>query len=145
MTDEHNASCPFKAYNHSDAAKRLRDTYSLHRVADPHGSIGKWFAVRLEDGTYDGTLYDSKRDCVAHQHHNEQYYCFVAISPANMTACEAEILLGVARRMYEAGFRLADPSHRRGGLDVIKRATVEDQLALLKGVGTNLRFPRKGR
>jgi hypothetical protein len=40
--------------------------------------------------------------------------------------------------------RLADPEHRTGGLDVIKRVSIEDMLAAAEGIPTNLTFPRKG-
>ncbi len=137
----HSDWCPTKALAHSDAAKRLSDTFNLHRVAAQYDSINKWFAVRLHDGTSDGVLYDSKSDCIRHQGHNEQFYAFIKIIPCMMTPCEAEVLLNVHRRAYDAGFRLTDPDHPKGGRQLIQRVTVEDQLALAKGQVRNVILP----
>lgn len=130
---------------HSDAAKRLSDTYNLHRTAgDTLGitAIGKWFAAALQDGESDGVLYDTRRDCVLHQKHNEQRYTFIKIGPYSMNYCEAEVMLRVARKAYDAGMRLVDPEEKHGGRELIKRLTTEDQLALALGRATNLVMPR---
>lgn len=129
--------CPQKG-PHSDAAKRVHDNYHLHRTADYFASLGKWIAVALQDGSSDGVLYDSKQDAITHQHHNEQWYAYIQITPANMTVCSAEIFLGVTRRLYDKGFRMVDPDHRGGGRELIKRASFEDQVSLLRGKPTNL-------
>lgn len=140
---EHTQWCQNKR-GHSDAAKRLSDTYNLHRIAaDVTGveNIGKWFAAALADGTSDGVLYDDKRSCVQHQKHNESLYTFIRIVPHTMSVCEAEVMLSTARRLYDKGLRMADPGHRHGGQDVIKRLTVEDQLAWARGAVQNLIMP----
>jgi hypothetical protein len=128
-----------KAFSHSDPAKRLSDTYNLHRLAIGLDAVGKWFAVSLAEGRSDDVLYDHKRDCVRHQQHNEQLYAFIKIVPAGMNHCEAEVMLAKHRQMYDAGLRLTDPEDRHGGPDVIKRLTAEDELAAMLGItGTNL-------
>jgi hypothetical protein len=126
---------------HSDPAKRLCDIYNLHRVGAGEASIGKWIAVRLSDGVSDNTLYDNKVECVRHQHHNEDFYTFVKIVPPSMRICEAEVMLQTARSLYDKGLRMADPDHKRGGLDVIKRLSIEDQMAQAHGRNTNLKMP----
>jgi hypothetical protein len=141
MTETHAQWCQRKWKRHSDAARRLADTYNLHRTALGLDSVGKWFAAALADGTGDGVLYDSKSDCVLHQKHNESNYTYVKIVPTGMNACEAHVMLATARRLYDHGMRMVDPDHRRGGLDLIKRITVEDQLAAMRGVVRNLRLP----
>lgn len=141
----HVAQCPQKALPHSDAAKRVADEYQLHRLANFYGSIGKWIAVALADGTSDHTLYDSKREAVRHQHHNEQWYAFIRIGPNNMTACEAEIFLRMMRTLYDKGMRLTDPDAVHGGRDVIKRSTTEDMRANALGISTNLILPWEDR
>jgi hypothetical protein len=139
----HEPKCPWGDRNsHSDAAKRIYDTYHLHRTADLYGATGKWFACALADGTTDGELYDTKSDCIRHQHHNEQFYAYVQITPANMSKCSAEIFLGITRRLYDAGMRMADPDHREGGHQLITRVSVEDQLAYLRGRSQNIRVSR---
>src|SRR5260370_3722696 len=75
---------------HSDAAKRIFDTYTLHRLADPIGNIGKWFAVSMQDGTTDNALYDSKVQAMRHQS-NEYYYTYVQVVPSQMSICDAEL------------------------------------------------------
>lgn len=140
---EHAAMCPLRVFNgtHSDPAKRLSDHWNLHRIADPYGSIGRWFAIRLSDGISDGVLYDTKRDAIRHQPFFEYLYAFVRLSLASMNVCDAEIYLAIHRRLYDKGFRMTDPDARNGGPDVIKRSSREDMLALTRGVATNLYLP----
>lgn len=142
MTRMHEPRCPMRmsGRSHDDAAHRLSDEYNLHRVADPHGSIGKWFAAALNDGRSDHVLYDNKRDCVRHQHHNEQWYVFIKIVPSTMSVCDAAIMLTVSRRTYDAGMRLTDPDDRSGGKQIIKRNSIEDMLALMQMRPINIRF-----
>lgn len=139
--DTHEPWCRQKAMNHSDAAQRVYDTYNLHRLALGYDAIGKWFACALSDGRTDHVLYDSKYDAVTHQHHNEQYYTFIKIVPPMMKKCEAEVVLTTARKVYDAGMRVADPDHKYGGQTLIKRVTAEDQLAQSRGKNTNLIMP----
>lgn len=142
MSESHTQRCPMRAFgSHSDAAKRLADTYNLHRIGRGLDAVGKWFAAALHDGHSDDVLYDSKRDAVIHQHHNEQFYAFIKIAPCDMKVCEAEIMLRTSRQLYDKGMRMADPDHRHGGLDVIKRLTMEDQLAAMRGRVTGLMMP----
>lgn len=132
----------------SDAAKRTADTYALHKIASPD-NVGKWFAAKLSDGTTDNELYDSKRDAVLHQHHDEDYYMFVQIVPGHMTEQDAQNYLNASRKMYDAGLRLADREHRNGGRDRIKRLSIEDERNSLrsifgKGKPSNLIIPGLG-
>jgi hypothetical protein len=136
----HQQRCPLEnrinESGHSDAARRIANTYMLHRLADLHGSMGHWIACRLDDGTSDYVLYDSKANAIKYQHNNENYYTFIQIVPAQVTACEAEIMLKVARMVYDKGGRMSDGFARH---DVIKRANWEDQIAMSKGIVTNIR------
>jgi len=144
MNEIHEPWCPFGKTglgNHTDAAKRLSDTYNLHRIALGLNAVGKWFAASLAEGRTDDVLYDSKLDCVIHQHHNERWYTFIKIVPASMRPCEAEVMLTTARRLYDKGMRMTDPDHKHGGPDLIQRLTVEDALAQMRGVVTNLKMP----
>jgi len=137
----HQSWCQQKAFGHSDAAKRISDLYNLHRLAIGLDAVGKYFASALSDGRSDDTLYDTKRECVRHQHHNEQYYTFIRIGPQSMTVCDAEVMLKTARTLHDNGLKMADPDHARGGPDVIKRLSVEDQMAQSRGSNTNLIMP----
>lgn len=106
----------------------------MHRIADPIGNLGKWFAVALSDGQSDHVLYDSRADAVSHQHHNELYYAFVQIVPSTMNFCEAEQFLATHRKLYDAGFKLTDRDSRGGGRSLITRASIEDQRSLINAV-----------
>lgn len=148
----HTTSCQLSGFtgDHTDAAKRIRDEYALHRIADPIGNIGKWFAVSLAEGKSDHTLYDSRRDAVTHMHHDEERFAYIQIVPSTMNYCEAEAFLNGARKMASAGIRLTDRDHRAGGREVIRRATNEDQNSLLRSIlsrgqipAANLRLPRR--
>lgn len=136
MSMPHSIQCQKYGWQgeHSDAAKRLKDEYALHRLADPIGHIGRWFAVALQDGTSDHVLYDTRRDAVIHQHHNEMYYAYIQIVPSTMTMCDTEAFLAGVRKMYDKGIRLTDPDHRAGGREVITRATLEDQRSLMRTI-----------
>lgn len=145
-TTTHDMNCPRRARAHDDAATRLSDAYNLHLIAKEYDAIGRFFAVALEDGRGDGVLYETRRDAVRHQRHDEARYVFVRIGPANMTICEAASLLFTQRKLYERGMRMADRDHRAGGRVLIPRLTVEDQLAQMRQIvygtrPTNLVLP----
>lgn len=100
-----------------EAGKRASDIvneYRTHRTWDELSR--KWIAFRLADGSYDGTLYDSKRDAVRHQH--DEFHC-AYVSFANLvngsTPREMAVFLQFNRDAYKAGMRLPDPDHQRGG------------------------------
>ena len=141
---KHSEGCPAAGQLHSDAAKRLSDTYRLHRLAAGYDAIGQWFAVRLADGSSDGVLYETKRDAVRHQHHDEQFYAFVSIGPWDTDVCEAEAFIEMNRSLYDAGLRLSDPDHARGGREVIQRATREDQASLIASIANKGRTRPSG-
>lgn len=136
--------------DHTDAAKRLRDTYALHRVADPIGNLGKWFAVNLGTAENDGVLYDSRLDAVMHQHHNERFYAFVQIVPSTMTYCDAEYFLSAHRKMREKGITMPARDEHGGGRGLIPRVTAEDQIGQMRalirgGMPPNLHLPERKR
>ena len=141
MTYIHQSWCQQHLMGHSDAAKRVVDAYALHQLALGLEATGKWIACALVDGQSDGVLYDSKRHAAAHQHHNEQYFTFIKINPHTMNQCEAEVMLKIARSLYDKGFRLTDPDDAHGGKEVIKRSSIEDVLAQANGFNTNLILP----
>jgi hypothetical protein len=135
---QHTRDCPRPGMGHSDAAKRMCDTYNLHRAVDLYGNMGKWFAVRLADGTGDGMLYDTKSEAALFQRIDEKYFAYVQVTAAQMTICSAEAYLMLLRRMYDAGIRQVDPDDAKGGKEVIKRMNSEDQLAQVFGRPQNL-------
>lgn len=138
---QHERGCPIENRTplnmHSDAANRVADEYALHRLADPYGNVGYWIACALADGTSDHTLYESKKDAIRHQHHNENWYTYVQIVPSNFSICAAEVMLKVARMAYAKGMRISDGLSRH---DLIRRLGWEDQNSLSKGIVTNVRM-----
>jgi hypothetical protein len=143
--EQHVPQCPLRAFGgiHTDAARRMCDLWTLHRLGTGlYDAVGKWYAVRLDDGTSDGVLYDSKRECIQHQRGWEYLYAYVGMSIAQMNVCDAEIYLAVQRRMYEKGIRMVDPDARNGGHEPIKRVSREDMIPLsFTLAGTNLIIP----
>jgi hypothetical protein len=138
--------CPHRGV-HSDAAKRVYDTYSLHKMAAGAGALGRWIACALADGTSDNTLYDDRGAAVRHQHHNEDRYVFIPIRPGSFTPCEAQILLTHSRMLAGVQKQMLDRNHRAGGRQIIRRLTAEDErasvLSILTGSApTNLILPR---
>lgn len=146
MNLNHQSWCKWLFGNHSDAARRVSGEYTLHRVAEGEygrDAFGRWFAVRLDDGSSDHVLYDSKHDAIRHQHGNEQQYAYIRVGPHSMTECDAEMFLATHRKMYDKGLRMVDPGSRNGGREVIKRLTVEDQRSLTRGIVTGLILPNR--
>jgi hypothetical protein len=94
---------------YSDAARRCSDWIRLHVIG---GSVGRWAAIRLADGGSDGIAYDTRRDAIRHQLH-EQLCAYVKVPPDDMTPREAEYFLAFHRKVYDAGFRLIDPDDDR--------------------------------
>jgi hypothetical protein len=93
----------------SDAAKRCSDQVNLGVIT---GFVGKWVAIKLADGSSDGTFYDQRADAIEHQLH-ESLCCYIKIPPMGMTPEDAEKYLAINRKLYDAGFRLTDPADER--------------------------------
>lgn len=119
---------------YSDAARRVSDTYTLHRLADVHGNVGRWFAVSLADGRSDDVLYDSRRTCIRHQKGDELNFAYIQIIPRDMTVREAEAFLTGERKAAAAGIRTIDPDLPGGGPVVIPRLTKEDQRSQIRAL-----------
>ena len=128
----HDPGCRLLA--HSDAAKRCSDAVNLHLSALGVDAMRRWVAVRLSDGSSDGTLYDTKRDAVRAQ--SDEYLCaYVCVPPSGMNPCQAESFMATHRKLYDNGFRLADPDAPSGGRSIIPALTREDhrrQVACLR-------------
>lgn len=86
---------------YSDAARRIADAYALHLLADPTGNTDRWMAFRLDDGTCDPTLYDSKRDAMRAKGMFAKLYGFTVILPTGMNAAEAESYLRTCRNVAD--------------------------------------------
>jgi hypothetical protein len=123
----HDPGCPLWPNGvHSDAAKRCSDAVNLHLTAIGFDAVNRVVAIRLADGGSDHVLYDNKRDAVRAQS-DEQLCAYVFIPPNGMNQCRAESFMITNRKLYDAGFRLADPDSPHGGRQVIPRITNQDQ------------------
>lgn len=139
----HQTHCPLENRTewggHSDAALRIADIYAMHRLADLYGNMGQFMACRLDTGESDNVLYDTKASAIRHQKHSEDYFTFIQMVPSQITPCEAEVMIKMARMHYDRGHR---NSNGIGNRAIIKRLSWEDQIAMSKGIVTNVRFGR---
>ena len=105
----------------SDAARRAADIINGYvTFMDLDELRQKWIAIKLQDGSHDGTLYDSKRDAVKHQ--SDEFLCaYISFRniPLGTNAKDMEIFLRHNRNLYDHGFRLPDPDAKSGGPDVL--------------------------
>lgn len=116
---------------HSDAAKRLSDTYQLHKAA---GTVRGWIAVRYADGTGGQEVYDTRAEAVEDCWPWEDQYFYCRLDQSSMTVCAAESVLRYKRVMAE--MEKPDRDMRGGGLEVIPRLAIEDQEAQIEAVRT---------
>lgn len=122
---------------HSDAAKRLSDTYNLHKAAG--SPVGWWFSVHYEDGSGGDDLFMSKADAVRHfwPYEDVRFYC--KLGPASMSVCEAESVLAWHRQA--SSLRTTDRDNRHGGYDVIPRLTVEHHARQMRALRGEVNMP----
>lgn len=116
---------------YSDSAKRCSDAIRLHIVA---GMAGRYAAIRLSDGGSDGVAYDTRRDAIRHQLH-EQQCAYIKIPPDAMPPEHAERFLAIQRELYDAGFRLNDPD----GPELIMPTNMEDLRGAMAALRAGLR------
>ena len=95
----------------SDPAKRMSDIINSLITFVPLWDLRtKWIAVRLIDGGYDGTLYDSRDDAINHQI-DERFCAYVAMISMLQGAkpLDCAIYLEFHRQAYDSGMRLHEP------------------------------------
>ena len=70
---------------------------------------GGWLAIKLEDGSSDGILYDTREDAVRHQLHQTlcAYLC-MGQCKSGMNPTDAQLFLNVHRQIYDSGGRFDD-------------------------------------
>jgi hypothetical protein len=127
---------------HSDAARRVADTYMLHRVASRGlGSVGKVFAVALNDGTSDGVLYDTMADCIRHQRHNAKWYAYLRVGREDMSVCAAASVLKLHRDADNAGLKFVDRDDPSFAFELIPRLTAEDNQRMNRALAARTWIP----
>lgn len=130
---------------HTDAAKRCADVVNLALSAEGTDAVGKWLAIKLEDGSSDRTLYAHQSDAVGAMWPNERRYCYIRVPRQWVTLCEAESFLRMNRLRYEAGMDvMPDPRDvkRPGAMrDVIEPLTRSAHAAMIEQMlqGTGIR------
>lgn len=111
-----------------NAAKRLSGIINSLVIIHPIDTlIHSWIAVRLADGSTDGTLYDTRQDAVRHQPH-EQQCAYLNLAPimGGMEVSAAYAILKFHRDAYDAGMTFIDPEHPTGGMDIGMPIAMED-------------------
>lgn len=128
---------------HADAARRVADTYMLHRVAGKHlATVGKVFAVALADGTSDGVLYDTIAAAIRHQRHNAKWYAYLRVGREDMTVCNAASVLKLHRDADEAGLNFTDRHDPKVfGFELIPRLTAEDHQRMTRALAARSWIP----
>jgi hypothetical protein len=113
-----------------DAATRASDLINEARASEPWDLLKHCFiAIRLSDGGCDMVLYESKKDAIRYQVHEQQcaYIAFRSLaggaSPSDMLR-----ILRFHRGAYRAGMRLVDPDDRFGGPDIAPTTTLVDMV-----------------
>jgi hypothetical protein len=94
-----------------DEAKRMSDIINSLVAFTPTWELrNKWIAVRLNDGGYDGTLYDSRDDAITHQL-DERFCVYVCMRTMMQGAkpLDCAIYLEFHRQAYDSGMRLHEP------------------------------------
>jgi hypothetical protein len=94
----------------SDAAKRFSANINgLISFSDAWEIRHSWIAVKLEDGSYDGTIYDTRSDAIRHQS-DERLCCYFPIGNFlnGLKPADAQLLLDLQRHAYDQGFRITD-------------------------------------
>jgi len=108
----------------SDAARRIADAVSLHLVADPEGTAGRWLAFRLDDGTADPTLYDSRSDLIRAKGLFAKHWGALKILPMGLPYQEAESYLRTSREIAD------NPNLRWKATDADSPIAATDQLLM---------------
>jgi hypothetical protein len=91
----------------TDAGKRMSGIVNITVLCHAWEELRSgWMAFKLEDGSSDGTLYDTREDAVNHQLHETlcAYLC-MGQCQAGMNPRDAQLFLNVHRQIYDAGGR----------------------------------------
>jgi hypothetical protein len=112
-----------------DAAKRAFDIVRGLATFNDYDTRmhSPYVAIRLSDGGSDQVLYDTKRDAVRHQVHEQQcaYFSFRNSPNGFASPRDAAIYLAWHRAAYDNGMRLVDPDDPTGGPDLVMPAAGE--------------------
>jgi hypothetical protein len=97
----------------TDAARRMADQVNAQITFRNSWDLRNcYMAFRLEDGSTDGVLYDSKQDAMRFT--DEQYHAYFCFRQGigGISPLDCQVFLDVHRWAYENGMRLNDPDLR---------------------------------
>jgi hypothetical protein len=123
----------------SDAGKRMSGIVNnVRHAADWDDLKNCWMAFKLEDGSSDGTVYDTKNDAVWYMRNKASKYFFLSLRQCigGMSEGEATRVLALTRVQSERGRYNPKPDDMR---DPIQPLTMEDYQNEL--VSTKLGMP----
>jgi len=104
-----------------DSAQRMADIINERCTWFPFSVLqSKWMAFRLQDGSSDKQLYDTRKDAVRHQT-NENQCCFFSFrnAPGGVQTRDIWLYMQFHRHAYSRGARMNDPEAQNGGRDFI--------------------------
>jgi hypothetical protein len=101
-------------YELEEAGKRLAGIVNLLVVArDPWELKECVLAVKLQDGSTDGSVYDSQYDAVRHSDPTRCFYFHFKGNLGGIDPREASIVIQFHREAREAGIPQADPDAKK--------------------------------
>lgn len=101
-------------YELEEAGKRLAGIANLFVVSrDPWELKSSVLAVRLEDGSTDGNLYDSQFDAARHSDPTRCFYFHFRGNMGGIDPREASLVIQFHREARAAGIPQADPDNKK--------------------------------
>src|SRR5215472_11281756 len=110
----HHLVCCHKCTRVEDAGRRMAETINLKVISHTWEElVNGYMAFKLEDGTTNGTLYDSKPDAVKWTDETQHFYFCFRQAMGGVSALDCQLLLNFCRYAREAGIPMAEPGARR--------------------------------
>lgn len=113
MTRHHDFNFALASQEEIDSAKRMTDIVNERCTWFPFSVLcTKWMAFRLQDGSSDKQMYDTRRDCVRH---NPDYACYFTFrnTPGGINERDAFLFMQFNRHAFKRGARMSDPDDNR--------------------------------
>lgn len=112
----------------ADIGRKVSDHLNMVRLFHDWDDIkDKWMAFRLSDGGTDGVVYETRKDAVSYQFH-EQWCAYISF--ANLVGGavprECAIFMKFTRDAYKGGMRLVDPEAPNGGREAVMTTAMTD-------------------
>ncbi len=105
------------------AAQRMSDAVNIAVTLGPDSAPGRYMAFRLDDGSTDEVVYDTRNDAIRHTMNKPGAYCYVCLTPDGMSVRVCERFLTGHRAMHAAGRRIPHPED---GLEIELPQRIEE-------------------